>query len=202
MLLLTLAFAAAPLAKPMTESFDGMQADAAPSGWTCGLTGAGTARWLVTADASAPTKPNVLKQIGEGDFPWCAAKDARLGNGFAEVKLKPISGKEDQAGGVIWRFKDGDNYYIARANAVEDNVAVFIMQKGRRRLLKSVSLHVESGAWHTLRVEFNGPRYVVSFDGKRAVEGEDGTLADPGSVGLWTKADSVIAFDSFASGTL
>jgi hypothetical protein len=171
-----------------------------PAAWACGVTGAGQAKWSVEKDSAAPSGPNVLSQRGEADFPWCRLKDALLANGYVEVKLKPISGAEDQAGGVIWRFKDGDHYYIARANAVEDNVAFFVMHKGKRRMLKSVALHVATGAWHSLRVEFDGPRFALLFDGKRVLDLDDRTLAEAGSVGVWTKGDSVTAFDDFAFG--
>src|SRR5262245_9331479 len=108
-----------------TVNFDKDKAGALPAGWTAGVTGRGSPQWAVAADPKAPSAPNVLKQSGSGTFPWCVRKDVSVSDGFVEVKFLPISGRQDQAGGVVWRWKDGDNYYIARANALEDNVSLY-----------------------------------------------------------------------------
>ncbi len=105
-----------------TVNFDNFKTGAPPPGWTATKTGSGAAKWTIEQDDSAPSKPNVLKQSGQATYPVCIKDDTSLKDGFVEVKFKPISGKEDQAGGVIWRAKDSNNYYIARANALEDNV--------------------------------------------------------------------------------
>jgi hypothetical protein len=123
-----------------------------------------------------------------------------LADGFVEVKFKPISGKEDQAGGVVWRWKDGDNYYVARANALENNVSLYYTERGSRKTLKYVDAPVARNAWHDLRVEFAGTHVTVSLDGKRHIEMDDSHIAGPGAVGVWTKADSVTAFKDFAYG--
>src|SRR5437667_3328334 len=120
------------LAMTETVNFDDMKTGAPPPGWTATQTGSGTAKWAIEKDESAPSKPNVLKQSGQATFPVCIKNDTNLKNGFVEVKFKPVAGKEDQAGGVIWRAKDSNNYYIARANALEDNVAIYDTVKGRR----------------------------------------------------------------------
>ena len=119
--------------------------------------GDGSPTWKVEADTSAPSKPNVLKQLGSGTFPWCVKQSVRIADGFVEVKFKPLAGREDQAGGVLWRFKDANNYYIARANGLENNISLYYVEKGRRITIKYV-------------------------------------------VGVWTKADSVTAFDDFSYG--
>ena len=106
-----------------TKNFDQHKPGAVPAGWECGVTGRGTPRWTVEADRSAPSGPNVLRQAGSGTFPWCVKKGASISDGFVDVKFKPERGREDQAGGVVWRWKDGNNYYVARANALEDNVS-------------------------------------------------------------------------------
>src|SRR6266446_5598715 len=100
-----------------TVNFDNFKAGATPPGWTATQTGSGSAKWFVEKDDSAPTKPNVLKQSGEATLPVCIKNDTNLKDGFVEVKFKPVAGKEDQAGGVIWRVQDANNYYISRANA-------------------------------------------------------------------------------------
>ena len=192
--LFSLPAVAAPL------GFDGDTPGAPPAGWTCGVTGSGNPVWRVQADASAPSSPHVLLQTGQGTFPWCVRKDAALADGFVEVKFKALSGRADQAGGVVWRWRDGDNYYVARANALENNVALYYTERGQRRTLKYVDAPVARNAWHALRVEFSGARMRVILDGKAYIELEDGHIAGPGAVGVWTKADSVTAFDDFSHG--
>jgi hypothetical protein len=183
-----------------TLSFDHDVPGALPAGWRTGVTGRGSPRWTIEADPTAPSKPNVLKQSGSGTYPWCVRTDASFADGYVEVKFKPISGSEDQAGGVVWRFKDGDNYYVARANALEDNVSLYYTQNGRRNTLKYVDAPVPRNTWHTLRVEFTGERIRVILDGKLCIELEDDHIDGSGAVGVWTKADSVTLFDDFSYG--
>jgi hypothetical protein len=181
--------------------FDDVQPGSLPPAWVAGVTGRGAPRWAVERDASAPSAPNVLKQSGSGTFPWCVKSDAKLANGFVEVKLKPLSGKEDQAGGVVWRWKDANHYYVARANALENNVSLYYTEGGARKTIKYVDAPVAGNAWHTLRVEFSGAHIKVIFDGQPRIELEDTHIAGAGAVGVWTKADSVTAFDDFRHGT-
>ena len=180
-------------------NFDSSVPGSLPDGWRMGVTGSGSPRWSVERDATAPSAPNVLRQSGRGTFPWCV-KDATVADGFVEVKMKPVSGREDQAGGVVWRWKDGDNYYVARANALENNVSLYHTERGSRKTLKYVDAPVAAGAWHTLRVEFSGTRIRVSLDGVARIELDDTHIAGAGAVGVWTKADSVTLFDDFAYG--
>jgi hypothetical protein len=189
--------ALATAARAETVNFDAEPTGTMPAGWACGSTGGGTPRWAVEADASAPSKPNVLKQSGSGTFPWCVKQTTTLADGAVEVKFKPLSGREDQAGGVVWRWKDGDNYYVARANALENNVSLYYTEGGRRWTIKYVDAPVRGNAWHTLRAEFKGTRIRVLLDGKAYIELDDSHIAGPGAVGVWTKADSVTAFDDF-----
>ena len=181
-----------------TVNFDDMNVGAAPSAWICGVTGKGAPRWTVERDPGAPSAPNVLKQSGSGTFPWCVLKSARIVDGFVEVRFKPISGKEDQAGGIVWRWQDGDNYYVARANALENNVSLYYTERGSRKTIKYVDAPVAGNQWHTLRVEFKGLRMKVILDGVARIELDDGHIEGAGSVGVWTKADSVTLFDDFS----
>jgi len=183
-----------------TINFDDAKAGAPPPGWKSAVTGSGNAKWSVEQDTSAPSKPNVLKQSGVGTFPICIYESANLKDGFVEVKFKPISGREDQAGGVIWRAKDSNNYYIARANALEDNVTIYHTIKGKRTEKKRADVKVASNEWHTLRVDFRGNQFTLTLDGKKAIEWTDDTFKDAGKVGVWTKADSVTLFDDFTYG--
>src|SRR5260221_1145014 len=113
-------------------NFDNAPAGQAPAGWTATKTGSGNAKWTIEKDDTAPSKPNVLKQSGEATYPVCFKDDTNLKDGFVEVKFKAISGKEDQAGGGVWRCKDKDNYYVARANALENNVTIYHTVNGQR----------------------------------------------------------------------
>ena len=183
-----------------TVNFDSADIGKAPPGWTATQTGSGKAKWTIEKDDSAPSKSNVLKQSGEATYPVCLKDDTSVKDGFVEVKFKPVSGKEDQAGGVIWRAQDADNYYIARGNALEDNVTIYHTIKGRRVSFKSINTKVASGGWHTLRVDFAGDKFTVTFNGKKVIEATDGSFPEAGKVGVWTKADSVTLFDDFKYG--
>ena len=180
-----------------TINFDDMKSGAAPAGWIATQTGSGRAKWSVEKDDSAPSKPNVLKQSGQATFPVCIKDDTSLKDGVVEVKFKPVAGKEDQAGGVIWRVQDANNYYISRANALEDNVTIYHTINGKRVAFKNINTKVTSGVWHTLRVDFKGNKFTVTFDGNKVIDATDESFANAGKVGLWTKADSVTLFDDF-----
>jgi hypothetical protein len=181
-----------------TVNFDKADVGKPPSGWTAAQTGTGHATWAVVQDDTAPSKPNVLKQSGQATYPICLKDDTSLKDGFVEVKFKALSGKEDQAGGVVWRAKDTNNYYIARANALENNITIYHAINGRRTEKKRASTKVPSNQWHTLRVEFQANHFTVTFNGQKALEWDDDTFKDAGKVGVWTKADSVTEFDDFA----
>lgn len=179
-----------------------------PKGWQTGMTGQGQAKWEVVADDSAPSKPNVLKQSGEATFAWAAKTDEKIKDGVAEVKFKAVSGKEDQAGGIVFRFLDGNNYYVVRANALEDNVVLYKVEKGKRTALDivgrkggyGVAAPVAKAQWHTLRVTFAGNAFAVVLNGKKLFDVQDDTFKAAGKVGLWTKSDSVMLFDDFSYG--
>jgi hypothetical protein len=183
---------------PETVNFDKAETGKPPAGWTVGQTGSGQAKWEVVPDDTAPSKPNVLKQSGHATYPVCIKETPSIKDGSVEVKFKPISGKEDQAGGLVWRAKDLNNYYIARANALENNVTIYHTINGRRTEKKRTRTQVASNQWHTLRVDFQGNHFTVTFDGKKAIEWDDDTYKDAGRIGVWTKADSVTLFDDFS----
>jgi 3-keto-disaccharide hydrolase len=184
-----------------TVNFDQSEVGKAPGGWTATQTGSGQAKWEVVQDNTAPSKPNVLRQSGQATYPVCLKDDTSLKDGFVEVKFKAISGKEDQAGGVVWRVKDSNNYYIARANALENNVTIYHTINGRRSEKKRARMTVATNQWHTLRVEFQANHFTVIFNGQKAFDWDDETFRDAGKVGVWTKADSVTEFDDFMYGS-
>lgn len=141
-------------------------------------------------------------------FPLCLRHEPSLKNGFVEVKFKTVGGKIDQAAGIVWRAKDKNNYYVCRANALEDNVVLYKVENGKRKALDIVGRQggygvqnkVTAGQWHWLRVEFVGSVFRVFFEGKELFTVNDSTFTHAGTVGLWTKADSLTLFDDFGFG--
>lgn len=183
-----------------TESFDTTPPGKLPANWLGTKTGTGTPQWSIEKDATAPSGGQVLKQSGVATFPVCLKTDTKIQNGFVEVKFKALAGNEDQAGGVVWRAQDADNYFIARANALEDNLHIYRTVAGRRIQFDGVDLKVTGGTWHTLRVEFRDSQFTVFFDGLKVLTAHDGTFTAAGMTGVWTKADSVTVFDDFTCG--
>jgi hypothetical protein len=192
-------------------NFDATPAGALPSGWTSAMTHTGGApKWEVVADSTAPSKPNVLAQLSndptDGRFPLAILEKANFKDGELSVRTRAISGHVDQGAGLVWRYRDPNNYYLVRANALEDNVVLYKVERGRRssiapkgtpRATYGVKHKVPSQVWNTLRVTFQGPQFAVYFNGQKLFEVEDATFTEPGKAGLWTKADSVIHFDDF-----
>jgi hypothetical protein len=199
--------AAVPGAARSTDFKDDV-AGAPPKGWTLTMTGKGTPKWTVERDDTAPTKGLVLKQSGKATYPLAFKQDTSIKDGFVETSFKPVAGSEDRAGGLVWRAKDANNYYVVRANALEDNVVLYKTVNGARSSLDIVGqkggygmkVPVRANQWHTLRVDFAGTRFKVTFNGKPLFEVEDATFSEAGMIGLWTKADSVTAFDGVKYG--
>jgi hypothetical protein len=185
-----------------TINFDRDSPGSLPMAWEQGVTGRGAAKWTVEQDESAPSKPNVLRQSGVGAFPWAVRRGSSIKDGFVEVRFRALAGKEDQAGGVVWRWKDGENYYVARANALENNVSLYYTQAGKRITIKYVDAPVPPKVWHSLRVEFSARRISVALNGKTYIDLQDDHIKGAGAVGLWTKADSVTTFDDFSFGSV
>jgi Domain of Unknown Function (DUF1080) len=165
-------------------NFDTAKVGSPPAGWTGTKTGTGEPKWTVERDETAPSKSNVLKQGGQATYPVCIKDDTKLKDGFVQVKFKPVAGKEDQAGGVIWRCQDSNNYFVARANALEDNVTIYHTIGGSRVAFKSVNTKVTSGVWHTLRVDFKGSQFRVTFDGQKVIEASDASFPNAGKIGV------------------
>ncbi|MDE3076190.1 MAG: hypothetical protein KGJ86_12250 [Chloroflexota bacterium] len=151
--------------------------------------------WAIRAEADTPSPPNALCQTGNAQYPAMTLGDATYANLSMSTRFKPLSGKEDQAAGLIFRVQDKANYYIVRANALENNVMIFKYQGGRRSTLKSGSAKVATGKWQELRADVNGDRIRGFVNGRQIVEANDGTFKSAGRAGLWAKSDSVTCFD-------
>jgi len=175
-------------------SFDQDPAGSVPSGMSVFA-----GRWAVRAEAGTPSAPNALCQTATAEFPALQLSSELHRDMAVSARFKPISGREDQAGGVLLRVRDAKNYYIVRANALEGNVVIFKYVDGRRSEIKSGAATVPSGTWQLLRAEAIGTRIRGYLAGTLVVEGEDSTFGE-GGAGLWTKADSVTCFDDVVLG--
>lgn len=151
-------------------------------------------KWEVRAEPDAPSRPNALCQTGNAEFPAVALTKEVYGDVTVTIRFKPISGRVDQAGGIIFRVQDKDNYYILRANALEANVNLYKYAGGRRSGIKDGGMSVASGQWQELRLVVAGDRMRGFLNGQQVVEAVDSAYK-AGRVGLWTKADSVTCFD-------
>jgi hypothetical protein len=183
-------------------SFDGGTANGIPAGWSPGETnGAGTpATWGIVVREDAPSAPNTFgvtlsKNRGQ-TFNVGLAEDTRFQDLDLSVEVLAVSGEEDQGGGPLWRAADADNYYIARWNPLERNFRVYIVVDGRRRQLASAPATDDISTWHTIRVVAIGAHIDCYLDGEKLLSVDDETFASAGEVGLWTKADATVLFDS------
>jgi hypothetical protein len=188
-----------------TASFETDPVGGPPQGWFLTMTGRGAPKWAIERDDGGEA---VLKQSGKAAYPVALKEGTNIRDGFVEVNFKPISGAEDRAGGIVWRARDANNYYVVRANALEDNVVLYKTVNGVRSSLDlvgqkggyGVKTAVPVNQWHTLRVNFAGACFNVVFNANPLFTVEDTTFPEAGMVGLWTKADSVTVFRGFSYG--
>jgi hypothetical protein len=197
------------MAAETVVDFDTFAIGTVPSDFSVALTGGGgLVSWVIQEDLTAPSGKRVLTQTSTDGtdyrFPLCLYDKVTAKDVEVSVKFKPISGKEDQAAGLVWRYVDKDNYYLVRANALENNVVLYKVEKGRRTDLKPIGAGlfaygkkapVPQEQWSTLHVIAKGNRFEVSLNGASLFVVEDNTFTEAGKVGLWTKADSVTFFD-------
>jgi hypothetical protein len=180
-----------------------MTTGAAPPGFTFGLTGSGApVRWTVLDDPKAPAGSKVLAETSADStsnrFPLAVLDGFQADNVEISVQFKPVSGTVDQAAGLMARVRDADNYYIARANALEENVRLYRVVGGRRQQLASADAALPAGKWQTLGLRLEDSSLTVSLDGQELFTAVDDTFQGAGRVGLWTKADSLTYFDDLA----
>jgi hypothetical protein len=185
-------------------SFDSDTANAQPPGFSFGRTGGGRqGRWNVIADPGAPSGTQVLAQLDTDDtdyrFPIAVADEPLLRDGSVSVRCKSVSGSVDQACGLVFRYRDANNYYVTRANALENNVRLYHVKSGDRRQFAGWSGTVSTGKWHTLRVEARGDHFEIYWEDKKIIDVHDATFRDAGKIGVWTKADSVTYFDDLTA---
>lgn len=156
-------------------------------------------KWLIKADATAPSRPNVLAQVATSEtWPGIVVKNSNFNDGTIGVKFKTVSGQEDQAAGIIFRYKDPGNFYVFRANADEDNVVLFKFVKGHRSEVRGARVKVPHNTWCTLSLQAVGNKITCFFNGQELFTAEN-DLYTRGKIGLWTKADSVTYFDNLVA---
>jgi hypothetical protein len=203
----TLAVAACALslaviaAEPVKKDFDADAVGAPPAGFEFGRTGSGAqGTWVVRVEKGGTTNRVLVQESADKTdyrFPVAVLKDGSYKDVTLSVRARPLSGTVDQGFGLVWRYKDPNNYYITRCNALEDNCRIYHVVGGSRQQFGGQNIKVAKNAWHTMKLEATGNHFVVSYDGTKVYDGNDDTFKDAGKVGLWTKADSVIEFDDF-----
>ena len=198
------------VASTVMLDFETFELGKTPPGFSTALTGnGGPVSWIIQQDPTAPSGSKVLVQTSAEAtsyrFPLCVYDNFTTKDVEVSVKFKPVSGKVDQAAGLVWRYRNKDNYYIVRANALENNVVLYKVENGKRTDLKPIGAglfaygkkaKVPGGQWSELRVAVKGNRFEVSLNGESLFAVEDNTFTEAGKVGLWTKADSVTSFDN------
>ncbi len=182
--------------------FEATASDTLPDGWTVAATRPGnrSATWRVTIDPTRPRNERhtlTLTRSGDSMFNLCYRPDIRMKNGRIDVLFHANSGHIDQGGGIVWRVKDPDNYYVARFNPLEDNFRFYAVTNGHRHLLCTIDgVHLDKG-WHAMAIEQVGKLFRGFLDGKKMLECRDNTITQGGGVGVWTKADAATSFDDF-----
>jgi hypothetical protein len=191
--------------------FDSVRPGGLPPGWTVPPPSEGHGpKWEVLKDTSAPSPPYVFGQLapekGQAPSPLAILEKPSFKDGEVSVRVKPVTGRDDRTGGLIWRYRDPGNYYLVCADAMRKNVVVYRIQNGVRTPLvpKGMSAarfatphNIQANAWAILKVAFRGPAYAVYVNHRRVLQGTDSTFGTAGHVGLWTHAGSVTYFDDF-----
>jgi hypothetical protein len=188
----------------MTWDFEKTPTGSIPAGWQVQTTNPtnGDAVWKVVQDKTAPSGKHALVLVDPkghhgSTFNLCWTDKVKFKDGRIKVRFKANTGREDQGGGVIWRARDKDNYYIARFNPLEDNFRLYYVKNGHRRMLATARVHLTSGKWHSMEIVQDGNHYQAFLNGKKYLDGRDDTFKLAGGVGLWTKADAATSFDDF-----
>ncbi len=182
-------------------SFEKSDIGLVPKGWKVAETnGKGkTAIWEVVSEGAESKKAIAITENKNSGSTYnlLIATETNYKNLEIELKVKSMTGKQDQGGGPIWRAKDADNYYIARWNPLEDNFRVYYVKDGKRTQLASADIKTDPSKWHEIEIEHIGNMIIAEFDDEKVIEIEDSTFTEGGMVGLWTKADAATAFDDF-----
>ncbi len=201
--ILCVTFLVAVTAASLKKDFETDAVGAPPAAFILARTGSGQeGQWMIRLEKGVGTTNHVLVQESadkaDNRFPLAVLKDGEYKDVTLSVRARPLAGQVDQGFGLVWRYRDANNYYIARCNALEDNCTIYHVVNGRRVSFRNQNVKVATNRWHTLKVEAVGDHFVVWCDDKVVLDARDGTFKDAGKVGLWTKADSVIEFDDLS----
>ena len=184
---------------PVKKDFESDAVGAPPAGFEFARTGGGApGKWIVRVEKGADKNHVLVQESADPTdyrFPVAVLKESAYKDVTLSVRARPLSGQVDQGFGLLWRYKDANNYYITRCNADEDNCTIYHTVNGSRRAFLNQGVKVAKNTWHTLKLEATGDHFVVWYDGNQVLDAKDATFKDAGKVGLWTKADSVIEFD-------
>jgi hypothetical protein len=205
--LLALVAAGADNGKSTRWDFEDATVGKLPAGWSSAKTGEGEGSvWTVVEDKTAPKGAKVLAQTAQSPRPMfnlCVADDTGFKDVEVSVAFKAVQGKVDQGGGIVWRYQDANNYYIARYNPLENNYRLYKVVAGKRiQLATKEDLKAPAGEWHSLTIKMTGDQIECHLNGKKQLEATDDTFTKQGKVGLWTKADAQTYFDNFVVGAL
>ncbi len=177
-------------------TFENYPVGKTPAGWSEALTGRGKpCHWEIVNDHGNHVLAQVSSETPDYRFNLITNNLLRYKNVEISVRFKGVKGRGDQGGGPVWRYRDANNYYVVRANPLENNFRLYKVVNGNRYMLKSASFRIDSGKWYTLKVTMQGNRIRCYFDGKLKLETTDNTFPQAGKVGLWTKSDAVTWFD-------
>jgi hypothetical protein len=186
-----------PAATPSRAEMVTFTALKGPGDFEFAMTGDGPpGEWSVVRDDATQALAQTGTDATEDRFPLAIYRPFSGRDVYVSIRFMPVAGKIDQAGGVVVRFTSSGDYYLARANALENNVRLYRVAGGKRRMIAGVDAHVPSGAWHTLGITARDDRFIILFNGRELFGATDATLPGPGRVGMWTKADSVTWFES------
>jgi hypothetical protein len=183
--------------KDTVINFDNCEVDKLPNGFTQTETGKlQHLNWKVVNDNGSKVVAQSAKN--EGDYYNLLILDKPAYQNFImNIKIKAVAGEEDRGGGLVWRYIDNNNYYIARCNPLENNFRFYRVVNGNRKQLKSVDCSIKTGEWFTMSIEMNNNKISCSLNNIKMIETTDDTFKSPGNIGLWTKADAVTYFDNF-----
>jgi len=183
------------LTVPFALSLDEAEVGRQPQGWTAAKTGDGPGSvWKVVQDGDKKVLAQTSAEGPNRLFNLCVAENTALADIDLSLSFKAVAGKLDQGGGPLWRYKDADNYYVARMNPLEDNFRVYKVEAGKRTQLGTVDIKVPSGEWHAIRVVHKADHIECYLDGKLHLNVKDDTFPNAGKIGLWTKADAQTYF--------
>lgn len=191
--------------KTIRFNFDNYAVNQLPKGWSQAYTGSGGTDWKVIEEQGNKVFAQLYSDNPNSHFNIVTNDSILAKNVILTARLKGVKGDEDQGGGFVWRYKDKNNYYVVRANPLEDNVVLYKVENGKRTDLPlvdrgktyGVKVPAMGNSWHTLKVAVNGNVFTVSFDDEALFVVEDNTFTSAGKVGFWTKADAVTYFDDF-----